>query len=572
MPDTKVGEKPRGIARILPILDWAPRYDRKWLRADLVAGIAVAALVVPKSLGYADIAGVPIQHGLYAAAAGTILYALFGTAKQISTGPSSALAAVAGSAVLVASVSDEDAVALVAAITLLAGVLFLLLALFKMGWISQFLSKAVITGFLFGAAIEVVVGELAKLTGTSIDGSNSWQKMYSWLVSLADIHGATLLLGLVSLAVIIGVRFSPIKVPGALVLVVGGLAMSVVFDLGDRGIALVGDVPRGFAGLAVPDLSFVLENIAVIGPAALGLLLIGFSQTAGDARSFAAKHRYRVDINQESVAQGMANVGSGLLQGIPVSTSLSASSLNDESGARTPLASLTTGVLIVLTLLFLAPLFADLPKPVLAALIIDAVVFGMMDVAEMKRLYRVARVDFWIAIAAILGVLSAGVLAGVMIGVVLSVGWLVYVSATPNMPVLGRRSGTQVFRSTVEYPDGETYPGLLVLRFDAGLHFGSSDALEDRLRQLSEDADPALHTAVVDFEGVNFIDSQGSDKVSELFDLAEASGIELRLARVKPHVLALLRRDGVIEKLGEHKIYDSVYSAVEDHIPQATES
>ncbi|MCZ6739964.1 MAG: sulfate permease [Actinobacteria bacterium] len=572
MPETKVGEKPRGIARILPILDWAPRYDRKWLRADLVAGIAVAALVVPKSLGYADIAGVPIQHGLYAAAAGTILYALFGTAKQISTGPSSALAAVAGSAVLVASVSDEDAVTLVAAITLLAGVLFLLLALFKMGWISQFLSKAVITGFLFGAAIEVVVGELAKLTGTSIDGSNSWQKMYSWLVSLADIHGATLLLGLVSLAVIIGVRFSPIKVPGALVLVVGGLAMSVVFDLGDRGIALVGDVPRGFAGLAVPDLSFVLENIAVIGPAALGLLLIGFSQTAGDARSFAAKHRYRVDINQESVAQGMANVGSGLLQGIPVSTSLSASSLNDESGARTPLASLTTGVLIVLTLLFLAPLFADLPKPVLAALIIDAVVFGMMDVAEMKRLYRVARVDFWIAIAAILGVLSAGVLAGVMIGVVLSVGWLVYVSATPNMPVLGRRSGTQVFRSTVEYPDGETYPGLLVLRFDAGLHFGSSDALEDRLRQLSEDADPALHTAVVDFEGVNFIDSQGSDKVSQLLDLAKSAGIELRLARVKPHVLALLRRDGVIEKLGENKVFDSVYSAVEDHIPEATDS
>jgi MFS superfamily sulfate permease-like transporter len=441
-----------------------------------------------------------------------------------------------------------------------------------MGWISQFLSKAVITGFLFGAAIEVVVGELAKLTGTSIDGSNSWQKMYSWLVSLADIHGATLLLGLVSLAVIIGVRFSPIKVPGALVLVVGGLAMSVVFDLGDRGIALVGDVPRGFAGLAVPDLSFVLENIAVIGPAALGLLLIGFSQTAGDARSFAAKHRYRVDINQESVAQGMANVGSGLLQGIPVSTSLSASSLNDESGARTPLASLTTGVLIVLTLLFLAPLFADLPKPVLAALIIDAVVFGMMDVAEMKRLYRVARVDFWIAIAAILGVLSAGVLAGVMIGVVLSVGWLVYVSATPNMPVLGRRSGTQVFRSTVEYPDGETYPGLLVLRFDAGLHFGSSDALEDRLRQLSEDADPALHTAVVDFEGVNFIDSQGSDKVSQLLDLAKSAGIELRLARVKPHVLALLRRDGVIEKLGENKVFDSVYSAVEDHIPEATDS
>ncbi|MEA2000327.1 MAG: SulP family inorganic anion transporter, partial [Actinomycetota bacterium] len=360
---------PKGVARFLPILQWAPQYRREWLRLDLVAGLAVAALVVPKSLGYAGIAGVPIQHGLFAAAAGTILYAVFGTARQISTGPSSALAAVAGSAVLLASASGEDAVALVAAITILTGVLFLLLAIFRMGWISQFLSKAVITGFLFGAAIEVVVGELPKLTGTSIEGSNTWRKLYSWLGTLPDTDGETLLLGLVSLAVILGVRFADTPVPGALVLVIGGLVASVALGFDERGIALVGDVPRGLGGVVLPDFGFIVDNISVIGPAALGLLLIGFSQTAGDAREFASKHRYRIDINQESVAQGVSNLGSGLLQGIPVSTSLSASSLNDESGARTPVASLTTGVLIVLTLLFLAPLFSDLPKAVLAALI-----------------------------------------------------------------------------------------------------------------------------------------------------------------------------------------------------------
>ena len=212
--------------------------------------------------------------------------------------------------------------------------------------------------------------------------------------------------------------------------------------------------------------------------------MIGFSQTAGDARSFAAKHRYQVDVNQESLAQGVANVGSGLVQGIPVSTSLSASSLNNETGARTPLASLTTGAIVVLTMLFLAPLFSQLPQAVLAAIIIEAVVMGMMDVPAMRRLFRVKRFDFWIATVALLGVLSAGVLAGVIIGIALSIGWLVYVSATPAMPELVRQPGTQVFRNADDLPDGEAYPGLLVLGFDAGLFFIDANALEDRVRKL----------------------------------------------------------------------------------------
>ncbi len=559
----------QGAARVLPILGWAPRYRREWLRPDLIAGLAVAALVVPKSLGYAGIAGVPIEHGLYAAAAGTILYALFGTARQISTGPSSALAAVAGSAVVLGAVSGDDAVKLVASITVLTGILFLLLTIFRMGWISQLLSKAVITGFLFGAAIEVVVGELPKLTGTSIEGSNSWAKMYSWLQTLSDTDGPTLILGVISLVVIIGIRFSKAPIPGALVLVVGGLVASIALNFEESGIALVGEVPRGFAGIELPDVSFVIDNISVVVPAALGLLLIGFSQTAGDAREFASRHRYRIDINQESLAQGMANVGSGLFQGIPVSTSLSASSLNDESGAKTPVASLTTGALILLTLIFLAPLFSDLPKPVLAALIIDAVIFGMMNVAEMKRLYRVTRADFWIAVAAILGVLGAGVLAGVIIGVVLSIVWLVYVSATPTMPVLGHKVGTQVFRSIEEFPDGRTYPGLLVMRFDAGLHFGSSDALGDRLRELADDADPPIEVAVIDFEGVNFIDSQGSATLAEIVAAGRTRRVEVRLTRVKPQVYRLLQRDGVIDHLGTDKVYGNVYEAAADRIPDS---
>lgn len=559
---------PSGVSRFIPILQWAPQYERPWFRPDLIAGLTVAALVVPKSLGYAGIAGVPIQYGLYAAAAGAILYAIFGTSRQSAVGPSSALAAVAASAVITAGVSsDDDKVALVAAITLLTGFFFLLLALFKMGWISQFLSKAVITGFLFGSAIEVVIGELPKITGTTIADGNSWQKLFSWLGSLPDTDGLALLVGILSLVLIFGLRFLAPKVPGALVLVVVGIAATAVLGLGDLGLALVGDVPRGLPSLAIPNLKFFIEYLPVIASAALGLLLIGFSQSAGDARAFGTKHKYRVDINQETVAQGIANVGSGLVQGIPVSTSLSSSSLNDTSGAKTPVASLTTGALIILTLLLLAPLFSDLPKAVLSALIIEAVVMGMMDVPEMRRLYHVKRVDFWIAVAAIFGVLGAGVLAGVLIGVVLSIGWLVYISASPNMPVLGRKQGTQVFRSIDEYPDDETYPGLLVLRFDAGLFFASTGAFGDRLNELAQQADPPLHTVVIDFEGINYIDAQGADKMAEMLDLAKGHDIELRLTRVKPRVKTILERDGVIDQLGEDHIYGNVYEAVADQIP-----
>jgi len=560
-------DTPTGLARFMPILQWAPSYRRQWFRPDLIAGLTVAALVVPKSLGYAGIAGVPIEYGLYAAAAGALLYPLFGTSKQIATGPSSALAAVAAGAVLTAGVSGgDDAVKLVAAITFVSGLLYLLLALFRMGWISQFLSKAVITGFLFGAAIQVVIGELPKITGTEADGSNSWRELGSWVQGLSDTDAATLVVGGISLIVIFGLKIYAPKVPGALVLVVGGILAASLFGLEDSSVALVGDVPRGLPSFQFPDLEFMRNNLPVIAGASIGLLLIGFSQTAGDARSFATKHRYQVDINQETVAQGAANVGSGLVQGIPVSTSLSASSLNDTSGAKTGVASLTTGLLIVLTMLVLAPLFSDLPNAVLAAVIIEAVVGGMMDVPEMRRLHRVKRFDFWVAIAALLGVLTAGVLAGVAIGVVLSLIWLVYVATTPTSPVLGRQPGTQVFGDLSENPDWETYPGLLVMRFDSGLFFASADALQDRLRDLTQRAPTRVETIVVSFEGIDFIDSQGSAEVGTIQDLADSYGAELRLARVKAEVLDVLRLDGVVDAIGEDRIYGNLYRATEDKI------
>ena len=548
--------------RLVPIVGWIRSYERSWLRGDLIAGVAVAALVVPKNLGYAGIAGVPLQNGLYAAAAGAILYALFGTSRQISTGPSSGLAAVAASAVAVAGITGtQDVASFVAAITLASGVLFLLLAVLRMGWIAQFLSRAVVTGFLFGAAIDVVIGELPKLTGTKVTGSNPLQELWSWLGSLGDSSLVTVLVSVVALVVVFGVRVIAPKVPGALVLVVGGLLASWLFDLGSHGVALVGEVPRGLPAFQVPATQVLSGHASTVAIAAVALVLIGFSQTAGDARTFAARHRYRIDVNQESVAQGMANVGAGLFEGMPVSTSLSASSLNDHSGARTGLASLTTGVIVLATLLVLAPVFSVLPKPVLAALIIEAVVMGMMDVPEMRRLARVQRFDFWIAVAAIAATLVVGVLAGVIIGIGLSLIWLIFVATHPPMPVLAREPGTQVFRELDEHPGDEQFAGVTVLRLDGGLFFATADALEDRVREVALSA-PGSTAIVLDCGGMDFIDSQGSAKMSEILNLTEQAGVTLRLARLKPPVREVLERDGVLGRIGDDKIHGNVDHAV----------
>jgi len=531
----------------LPIRGWLPRYDRGLLRGDLAAGIAVTALIVPKNLGYAEIAGLPVQNGLYAAAAGALLYAVFGTCRQISTGPSSGLAAVAGGAVIAAGVAADGAPELVAAITLTSGALFLAMWALRLGRIAQFLSRAVVTGFLAGAAIDVVIGELPKLTGTDAEGDNSWRELSSWLRSLDTTDATTLAVGLAALGVILGLRKAAPKVPGALVLVVGGLLASAAFDLGAHGVALVGDVPSGLPAPALPDLHVFGDHLATILPAAVALVLIGFSQTTGDARAFATRHGYRVDLNQESLAQAMANGGAGLFQGMPVSTSLSASSLNESAGARTPLASLATGGLVLLTLIALAPLFSDLPKAVLAAVIIDAVVFGMIDVRELRRLYRVKRVDFAIALAALVGVLSAGILAGVIIGVALSLAWLVVVTTAPEIETLRQDGG----------------PGVVVVRPDGGLFFATADALHDRLRELAEAADPPLRAIVLDLEGVNFVDSQGAAKLTELSRLGESHRVALRLARVKGPVRSVLEAEGVMLP-----IHGSVHEAVEAEAPE----
>lgn len=559
-------EAPAGVNRYLPILAWLPRYERAWLKGDLVAGLSVWAIMVPTSLGYASLSGVPVQNGLYAAAAGMVLFALFTTSRQLVQGPGSSTAPVLGAAVLsVAAAGSDEAVSMAAAIVLVAGLLFVVMSVLRMGWIAKFLSAAVLTGFTFGVAVNVAAGELFKITGTEKTGSNTWQKLWDWAASLPDARGTTVVVGVCALVLLFALKILAPKVPAALVAVVLGIVATVVFDLGDHGVELIAEVPRGLPSPAIPDIGLIADNWKMVLGAAVGLLLIGFSVTTAGVRQYATKHNYRVDINQELLAQGLSNVSSSVFQGIFDNGSLSKSPVNDGAGARSQVSNLAQAGFIVLTLLFLAPVFSDLPEAVLGAVIIEAVVMGMMNVAEMKRLLRVKPVEFVAALAALLGVMTFGILQGVAIGVGLSMLWLIAVSARPYIPELARRPGSDAYFDLERLTDGETSRGVRVLRFDGGLFFVNADSLDDRLRQVRIDAGPELAAVVLSMEGVDFIDSEGADVLTKIARAGADLHVGLHLARVKPQVLDVLERNGLFELLPRDHVHDTVAAAVAFH-------
>lgn len=561
---TKSVEQSSLFVRYLPILGWLPHYNRAWLAGDIIAGLSVWALMVPQSLGYADISGVPVQYGLYGAALALLIFPLFTTSRHVVTGPSSTISAVTGSAVLMVTTSGSpEAVQLVAAITFLAGLLYIALAVLKMGWISNFLSESVLTGFIFGIGIDVVIGQLKKITGSPESGDTAWQKLFSWIQGLPETNIPTLILG-VSLIILLVLlhRYAP-KIPGALVAVVIGIGAAMLLPLADMGVKLTGDVPSGLPSFALPSLSFILENLAVVLPAAIGVMLVGFSESLAAARQYAGKYHYDIDIDQEMLAQGMANAGSGLFQGINVDGSLSKSALNDSSGGKTQLASLAQAGFVILTLLFLAPLFANLPQAALGAIVITAVVFGLFKIKEMKRLQRLSRTEFWLAMASLLGVLTFGTLQGVFIGVFLSLLWLIWRTSHPSIPVLGKLPDSSAYRSLDNYPEGVTHPGVVIIRFDGPLYFATASSLRTRIRALTRDVEPPVKAVILDMESTNIIDLEGSDELREIGkELAELE-VAFYLARVKVNILHILKQDGALEVIPEANIYTSIQAAVD---------
>jgi high affinity sulfate transporter 1 len=557
-------EKPGLIARYVPILHWLPHYNKAWLTGDIIAGLSVWALMVPQSLGFAAISGVPVQYGLYAAAIALIVYAIFASSHHVVTGPSSTIAAVTGAAVLsVAQAGSSEAIALVAAITMLAGILYIILSVLKMGWVSNFLAESVLVGFIFGIGIDVAVGQLKHVTGTHVTGTNVWQKLASWIGSLPDTSATTLVVGVAALVILFALKIYAPKVPGALMALVLGIGGSAIFDLSAQGVTVVGPVPRGLPTPALPEITLIKENFGLIFSAAIGVLLIGFSESLASARQYAAKYHYDIDINQEMLAQGMANFTSGLFQGINVDGSLSKSSVSDAAGAKSEMSSLAQGVFVILTLLFLAPLFADLPEAVLGAIVIEAVVFGLMDLKSMKRIYRLNRTEFWVGMAALLGVLTFGTLNGVLIGLLLSLLVLIARSSRPDIPVLGRWPGTRVFHRLSENPDSEIYPGLVIIRFEGPLYFANANGLRDKVRVVTTDVTPPVREVLIDMEGVDYLDLEGSDMLGEIAKNMREVGVEIHLARVKHEAMEMLVKDGVDQIIGRDQIHDKVVDAVQ---------
>lgn len=552
------------LRRYLPILEWLPRYNRAWLAGDILAGLSAWALTVPTSLGNAVICGVPVQYGLYAATIACLVYPIFASSRHVVTGPASPLAAITGAAVLTITVSGSaEAVQLVAAITLLAGVLYILFALLKMGWISNFLSESVLTGFVFGIGIEVVVGQLHKITGTPETGANAWQKLASWIQGLPATSLPTLAVGLAALGLLLALKLNAPRVPGAVLAVALGIVAAVALGLSDYGVALVGPVPRGLPSVALPDAGLVMENLEVVIAAAIGVFLVALSVSLAAARQFAAEYHYDVDINQEMLAQGMANTASGLFQGLSLYGVLSRSSVSVASGGRTEVASIALGVFLLLTLLFLAPLFSYVPQAVLGAVIIEVVAFALWKIPQMRRLWRLSRTEFWLALGALLGVLTFGMLQGVLIGVGLSLLWLVWRASHPAMPVLGRLPGSKIYHSLDRFPGSEIDPGLVVVRFDGPLFFATARGLRTRVRELTAEAAPAVKAVVLDMEGTNIVDLEGSDALHEVVVELKDTGVDFYLARTKSEIVKTLEQDGVLDTLGRKYLFDHVHEAVE---------
>ena len=555
--------QPNLLVRLLPILGWLPRYNKAWLMGDIIAGLSVWALMVPQSLGYAGISNVPVQYGLYAAAIALLVYPIFTTSRHVVTGPSSTISAVTGSAVLLATTSESpEAVQLVAAITVLAGLLYIILAVLKMGWISNFLSESVLTGFIFGIGIDVVIGQLKKITGTTGSGESAWQELYTWIQGLPETNIPTLILGLGLILLLVLLHFYAPRVPGALMAVVIGIGAAMIFPLAEMGVALTGPVPRGLPSFALPSLSLIGQNLGVVIPAAIGVMLVGFSESLAGARQYASKYHYDIDVDQEMLAQGMANTASGFFQGINVDGSLSKSALNDSAGAKTQVSSLAQAVFVILTLIFLAPLFANLPQAALGAIVITAVVFGLFKVAAMRRLARLSRTEFWLAMAALLGVLTFGTLPGVFIGVFLSLLWLIWRTSHPAIPVLGKTPDETAYYSVESHPDATTYPGIVIIRFDGPLFFATASSLRTRVRELTIDVVPPVNALVMDLESTNLIDLEGADELQEVAKELKELHIGLYLARTKVRIKEILVQDGVLETIPEGYFYPSVDGAV----------
>jgi high affinity sulfate transporter 1 len=549
------------MVRFVPIVGWLPGYEWRWLRFDTVAGLAVWAVLMPQAIAYASLAGAPPQAGFYAAGAAVLLYALLGTCKELSVGPSSTPAITAASIVGAASVGPARAPMLLAALALTSGITMLVAGIARLGFIADFFSRPVLSGFVTGIAIDVIVTQLPKLLGVPGVSGNTFEKAWKIVRHATDVQWRPVAIGLVGLvAIVLLQRFASV-LPAALIVVAGSIAVSRALDLSAKGVAVVQKLPSTLPSFAFPHVG--APNFALVVGGGLALGLISYGESIGAARSLARLHGYEVDPDQELLALGGGNVFAGLLQGFPTDASLSRSAVADTAGVRSPLYGLVVFVMLVVTILWLTPVFDGLPQATLAAVIIGSI-YRLIDFRGLRHLYRIdPKGDFALALVALVAVLLFGPLGGLATAVVTSLIVLIAKLYRPAVVVLGRGRGDGHedfrYRSVERHPEAETFPGLVIVRFGGELFFANATYLRNALRRLVAAADPPLERVILDAVAIPRLDTTAAEVIDDLVDELAGKGITLVVARASFELRTDFERFGL---QGRVEVVDSIRRGV----------
>jgi high affinity sulfate transporter 1 len=553
----------RSLPKFVPILSWARSYDKSWLQTDLIAGATVWGVMTPSAMAYAQLAGVPPQHGLYAAMVSLLAYAALGSSRHVKVTTSSTVAVMAASVVGAMGVTDPARyLALVSALALFVGIGLLIAGIVKLGFIADFLSKPIIAGFIFGVAITVFVGQLPKLFGLPGGSGNVLQRLAQLAMQLPQTNLITLGISVLSLAALFTLRKQFPQLPAGLVVLAVSILAVWIFQLDQRGVSIVGDVPQGLPQLQFPFVS--LNEFVALVVGGMGIIFVAAGESLGTARAYANQYRDGLNADQELIALGGSNIAAGLFQGFPVDASLSTTATAERAGAKTQLTSLVVAGLVVVTLLLLAPLFAKLPNAVLGALVIMAVI-GLMDVKGLARIYRARRTDFVLALVALLGVALSDVLTGLMLAVILALVMVLYRASRPYLARLGAIPGAPgAFGDIARGPANVPVDGMLIVRMDAPLYYFNANVATNQIRDWVARAEPKPRAVLFDMSATSDIDITSAETVKDLMSELEAQGIELKYAHVRGSVRDKLRTMEVAAHFSAQRIYPNIDLAVQD--------
>jgi sulfate permease, SulP family len=543
---------------------WLPEYRRDWLRGDLIAGAMVAALAIPQALGYASIAGAPVETGLYAVPVALIAYAIIGSSRQLIVGPVSTVAVLSGSFLATFGVAGTSrAASYTAALAIGSGLVLIAAGLLGIGWVAEFLSKPIVTGFVLGLTILVILNELPHLLGVSTPQGQVVERVSAMSEELtagqADL--ATVAVSICALVVLFGGARLSRTVPWGLVLLVGSIAVSSALDLSARDVEVVGTVPRGLPTPGLPSVD--VGDLTALFTAGAALALVGLAEGLSAARLFAGRGGYRIDANQELLASGAANVASGLCGGIGVAGSLSKTAAVSDARGRTQVAGLAAAALALVVIVAIAPVLSSLPRAVLSAIVVNAV-WKLMDFPALHRYAQVRRTDIVSAVVAAVGVLVLGPLNGLLVAVGASVLGLVYRSSRLRVDTMGKVPGEKAAWGNIrEHAERPTYPGVLVLRIDAPIFWVTAAPVHDAVLAAAE-ASPGVRAMVLDLEATNQMDTTSLDALTEILHGLRARDIDLYLVRVMWPVRRALKRSGLMAEIGEDHLWHSISQGVRE--------